>query len=384
LNADHHNFRIFSPDETSSNHLDPVFEATDRMSTTRVTPTDEHVSDEGRVMEVLSEHLCQGWLEGYLLTGRHGLFSRYEAFIHIVDSMFNQHAKWLKTSKQVKWRKPIASLNYLLTSHVWRQDHNGFSHQDPGFLDHVSNKKPDIVRIYLPPDANSLLCTTKKCLESRNLVNVIVGGKNAMPQWLTMAEADRHCSAGLGVWEWASNSNGQTPDVVLAGCGDVPTLEGLAAVQLLRRHLPQLAVRFVNVIDLMALQHPSQHPHGISDERFVQIFSNDRPVIFAFHGYPQLVHRLIYRRPNHQNFHVHGYREEGTTTTPFDMVVLNSLDRFHLAKAAVTRVPNREKQAIEFGYTIDEYLHKHHSYIRTRGEDMPVIRDWRWEPSFAA
>jgi xylulose-5-phosphate/fructose-6-phosphate phosphoketolase len=384
LNADHHNFRIFSPDETSSNHPDPVLEATDRVSTTRVTSTDEHVSDEGRVMEVLSEHLCQGWLEGYLLTGRHGLFSRYEAFIHIVDSMFNQHAKWLKTSKQVKWRKPIASLNYLLTSHVWRQDHNGFSHQDPGFLDHVSNKKPDIVRIYLPPDANSLLCTTKKCLESRNLVNVIVGGKNAMPQWLTMAEANRHCSAGLGVWEWASNSNGQTPDVVLAGCGDVPTLEGLAAVQLLRRHLPQLAVRFVNVIDLMALQHPSQHPHGISDERFVQIFSNDRPVIFAFHGYPQLVHRLIYRRPNHQNFHVHGYREEGTTTTPFDMVVLNSLDRFHLAKAAVTRVPNREKQAIEFGYTIDEYLHKHHSYIRTRGEDMPVIRDWRWEPSFAA
>jgi len=384
LNADHHNFRIFSPDETSSNHLDPVFEATDRVPTTRVTSTDEHVSYEGRVMEVLSEHLCQGWLEGYLLTGRHGLFSRYEAFIHIVDSMFNQHAKWLKTSKQVKWRKPIASLNYLLTSHVWRQDHNGFSHQDPGFLDHVSNKKPDIVRIYLPPDANSLLCTTKKCLESRDLVNVIVGGKNAMPQWLTMAEADRHCSAGLGVWEWASNSNGQTPDVVLAGCGDVPTLEGLAAVQLLRRHLPQLTVRFVNVIDLMALEHPSQHPHGISDERFVQIFSNDRPVIFAFHGYPQLVHRLIYRRPNHQNFHVHGYREGGTTTTPFDMVVLNSLDRFHLAKAAVTRVPNREKQAIEFGYTIDEYLHKHHSYIRTRGEDMPVIRDWRWEPSFAA
>jgi xylulose-5-phosphate/fructose-6-phosphate phosphoketolase len=383
LNADHHNFRIFSPDETSSNHLDPVFEATDRMSTTRVTPTDEHVSDEGRVMEVLSEHLCQGWLEGYLLTGRHGLFSSYEAFIHIVDSMFNQHAKWLKTSKQVKWRKPIASLNYLLTSHVWRQDHNGFSHQDPGFLDHVSNKKPEIVRIYLPPDANSLLWTTKKCLESRDLVNVIVAGKTAMPQWLTIAEAERHCSAGLGVWEWASNSDGQTPDVVLAGCGDVPTLESLAAVQLLRRHLPELRVRFVNVIDLMALEHPSQHPHGISDERFVQIFSNDRPVIFAFHGYPQLVHRLIYRRPNHQNFHVHGYREEGTTTTPFDMVVLNSLDRFHLAKAAVTRVPGFEKQASAFERTMDEFLEEHHSYIRARGEDMPVIRDWRWEPALA-
>jgi xylulose-5-phosphate/fructose-6-phosphate phosphoketolase len=381
LNADHKNFRIFSPDEISSNRLDPVFEATDRMSTTRVATTDEHVSDEGRIMEVLSEHLCQGWLEGYLLTGRHGIFSSYEAFVHIVDSMFNQHAKWLKTSKQVKWRKPIASLNYLLSSHVWRQDHNGFSHQDPGFLDHVSNKKPEIVRIYLPPDANSLLWTTKKCLESRDLVNVIVAGKNAMPQWLNLAEAEIHCSAGLGIWEWASNSNGQTPDVVLAGCGDVPTLESLAAVQLLRRHLPGLKVRFVNVVDLMALEHPSQHPHGISDERFVQIFSHDRPVIFAFHGYPQLIHRLIYRRPNHQNFHVHGYREEGTTTTPFDMVVINALDRFHLAKAAVSRLPNREKQATAFGRTMDVYLREHQSYIRTRGEDMPSIRDWRWEPA---
>jgi xylulose-5-phosphate/fructose-6-phosphate phosphoketolase len=384
LNADHHNFRIFSPDEISSNHLDPVFEATDRMSTTRVTPTDEHVSDEGRVMEVLSEHLCQGWLEGYLLTGRHGLFSSYEAFIHIVASMFNQHAKWLKTSKQVNWRKPIASLNYLLTSHVWRQDQNGFSHQDPGFLDHVSNKKPEIVRIYLPPDANSLLWTTKKCLESRNLVNVIVAGKNAMPQWLTMAEAERHCSAGLGVWEWASNSRGQAPDVVLAGCGDVPTLESLAAVQLLRRHLPELKIRFVNVTDLMALGHPSQHPDGTPDERFVEMFSSDRPVIFAFHGYPQLIHRLIYRRPNHQNFHVHGYREEGTTTTPFDMVVLNSLDRFHLATAAVARLPDFQDQANAFRQTMEEYLQEHQTFIRTRGEDMPSIRDWRWEPAIGA
>jgi xylulose-5-phosphate/fructose-6-phosphate phosphoketolase len=380
LNADHHNFRIFSPDETSSNRLEPVFEATDRMLTSRVAPTDEHVSNEGRIMEVLSEHLCQGWLEGYLLTGRHGLFASYEAFIHIVDSMFNQHAKWLKTSKQVGWRKPIASLNYLLTSHVWRQDHNGFSHQDPGFLDHVSNKKPEIVRIYLPPDANSLLWITKKCLESRNLVNVIVAGKNAMPQWLTTAEAERYCAAGLGVWEWASNSNGQRPDVILAGCGDVPTLESLAAVQLLRRCLPQLKIRFVNVIDLMALEHPSQHPHGISDDRFTEIFTDDRPVIFAFHGYAHLIHRLIYRRPNHQNFHVHGYRGEGTTTTPFDMVVLNALDRFHLAKAVVARLPAWEKQAAAFGRTMDQQLQEHYSYIRTRGEDMPAIRDWRWDP----
>ncbi|MBV8276147.1 MAG: phosphoketolase family protein [Verrucomicrobia bacterium] len=384
LNADHSNFRIFSPDETSSNHLDPVFEANDRMLTTRVLPTDEHVSDQGRIMEVLSEHLCQGWLEGYLLTGRHGLFSSYEAFIHIVDSMFNQHAKWLRTAKRVKWRKPIASLNYLLTSHVWRQDHNGFSHQDPGFLDRVSNKKPEIVRIYLPPDANSLLWITKKCLESRDLVNVIVAGKTAMPQWLSMAEAEGHCSAGLGIWEWASNSISQTPDVVLAGCGDVPTLESLAAVQLLRRRLPELKIRFVNVIDLLALQHPSQHPHGISDEQFIQVFTNDRPVIFAFHGYPHLVHRLIYRRPNHENFHVHGYHEEGTTTTPFDMVVLNELDRFHLAKAAVTRLPALQKQAAAFGRTMDEYLQEHHSYIRARGEDMPAIRDWRWEPAVTA
>jgi xylulose-5-phosphate/fructose-6-phosphate phosphoketolase len=381
LNADRGNFRVFSPDETSSNNLDPVFEATDRVLTTRTTPTDEHVSDEGRIMEVLSEHLCQGWLEGYLLTGRHGLFSSYEAFIHIVDSMFNQHAKWLKTSKQVKWRKPIASLNYLLTSHVWRQDHNGFSHQDPGFLDHVSNKKPEIVRIYLPPDANSLLWTTKKCLESRNLVNVIVAGKTTMPQWLTMTEAEQHCSAGLGVWEWASNSNGQTPDLIMAGCGDVPTLESLAAVQLLRLHLPEVKIRFVNVIDLMALEHPSQHPHGISDEQFLQIFSSDQPVIFAFHGYPHLIHRLIYRRPNHQNFHVHGYREEGTTTTPFDMAVLNALDRFHLAKAAVTRLPALQNQATAFSRAMDQHLREHRDYIRARGEDMSAIRDWRWKPA---
>jgi len=379
LNADHQNFRIFSPDETSSNRLDPVFEVTDRMLTSEVIPSDEHVSDQGRIMEVLSEHLCQGWLEGYLLTGRHGLFSSYEAFMHIVDSMFNQHAKWLKTSKQVPWRKPIASLNYLLTSHVWRQDQNGFSHQDPGFLDHVSNKKPEIVRIYLPPDANTLLSTTKKCLESRDLVNVIVSGKNAMPQWLTMAEAERHCAGGLGIWEWASNTDGQSPDVVLAGCGDVPTSESLAAVQMLRRHFPEVKIRFVNVVDLMALEHPSQHPHGVSDERFLQIFSPAQPVIFAFHGYPQLIHRLIYRRPNHANFHVHGYREEGTTTTPFDMVVLNSLDRFHLAKAAVMRLPGFESKAAAFVRLVDEALKQHYSYIRDQGEDMPGIRDWRWE-----
>jgi xylulose-5-phosphate/fructose-6-phosphate phosphoketolase len=381
LNADHSNFRVFSPDETSSNHLDPVFEATDRVLTTRSASTDEHVSDQGRIMEVLSEHLCQGWLEGYLLTGRHGLFSSYEAFIHIVDSMFNQHAKWLKTSRQVEWRKPIASLNYLLTSHVWRQDHNGFSHQDPGFLDHVSNKKPEIVRIYLPPDANSLLWITKKCLESRNLVNVIVAGKTTMPQWLTLADAEQHCAAGLGIWEWASTANGQTPDLVLAGCGDVPTLESLAAVQLLRRHFPKLKIRFVNVIDLMALEHPSQHPHGMSDEQFIQIFTKDRPVILAFHGYPHLIHRLIYRRPNHQNFHVHGYREEGTTTTPFDMTVLNLLDRFHLAQAAVNRLPALQKKAAAFNDVIDRQLQEHHSYIRARGEDMSAIRDWRWEPA---
>jgi xylulose-5-phosphate/fructose-6-phosphate phosphoketolase len=349
------------------------------MLTTEVAPADEHVSDQGRIMEVLSEHLCQGWLEGYLLTGRHGLFSSYEAFIHIVDSMFNQHAKWLKTSKQVPWRKPIASLNYLLTSHVWRQDHNGFSHQDPGFLDHVSNKKPAIVRIYLPPDANTLLWTTRRCLESRDLVNVIVAGKNTMPQWLTMAEAERHCSAGLSIWEWASNAEGESPDVVLAGCGDVPTMESLAAVQLLHRHFPELKIRFVNVVDLMALEHPSQHPHGISDERFLQIFSPDRPVIFAFHGYPQLIHRLIYRRPNHPNFHVHGYRDEGTTTTPFDMVVLNALDRFHLAAAAVARLPGFESRATSFARTMDKVLQEHHSYIRAKGEDMPTIRDWRWD-----
>jgi xylulose-5-phosphate/fructose-6-phosphate phosphoketolase len=379
LNADRQNFRIFSPDETSSNRLDPVFEVTDRMLTTEVNPTDEPVSDQGRIMEVLSEHLCQGWLEGYLLTGRHGLFSSYEAFIHIVDSMFNQHAKWLKTSQQVPWRKPIASLNYLLTSHVWRQDHIGFSHQDPGFLDHVSNKKSELVRIYLPPDANTLLRITKKCLESRDLVNVIVASKNALPQWLTMSEAERHCADGLGIWEWATNTDGQSPDVVLAGCGDVPTLESLAAVQLLRRHFPKLKIRFVNVVDLMALEHPSQHPHRVSDERFLQIFSPDRPVIFAFHGYPQLIHRLIYRRQNHANFHVHGYREEGTTTTPFDMVVLNSLDRFHLAEAAITRIPGFESKAAAFARLAEEMLKQHYSYIRDQGEDMPVIRDWRWE-----
>ena len=324
------NFRVFSPDETTSNRWNAVFEVTNRCSTAEILPTDDHVAPDGRVMEMLSEHQCEGWLEGYLLTGRHGFFSCYEAFIHIIDSMFNQHAKWLKVSKQIPWRRPIASLNYLLTSHVWRQDHNGFSHQDPGFIDHVVNKKADIIRVYLPPDANTLLSVTDHCLRSRNYVNVIVAGKQPAPQWLDMDAAVKHCTAGIGIWPWASNDRGGEPDVVMACCGDVPTLETLAAVELLRSHFPDLKVRVINVVDLMKLQPQSEHPHGLSDKEFDVLFTTDKPIIFAYHGYPLLIHRLTYRRTNHRNLHVRGYKEEGTTTTPFDMVVLNDLDRFHL------------------------------------------------------
>jgi xylulose-5-phosphate/fructose-6-phosphate phosphoketolase len=378
LNADAKNFRIVAPDETSSNRLDAVFEATDRVTTETIRPTDEHLSHEGRVMEVLSEHMCQGWLEGYLLTGRHGLFSCYEAFIHIVDSMFNQHAKWLKTTRHISWRHPIASLNYLLTSHVWRQDHNGFSHQDPGFLDHVVNKKADVVRVYLPPDANTLLSVTDHCLRSRNYVNVIVAGKQPAPQWLDMESAILHCTNGIGVWGWASNDQGAAPDVVMACCGDVPTLETLAAVDLLRRHFSDLKIRVINVVDLMTLQPSSEHPHGLSDREFDSMFTSDRPVVFAFHGYPWLIHRLTYRRTNHENFHVRGYKEEGTTTTPFDMTVLNDLDRYHLAGDVVDRVTRLRDVSAHFKQYLRDQLVRHKLYIREHGDDMPEIRNWVW------
>ncbi len=345
LNMSSSNFRIMGPDETSSNRLDALFEVTDRTSTAEILPSDDHVAPDGRVMEVLSEHMCEGWLEGYLLTGRHGLFSCYEAFIHIVDSMFNQHAKWLATARNIPWRRPIASLNYLLTSHVWRQDHNGNSHQDPGFLDHVVNKKADVVRVYLPPDANTLLSVADHCLRSRNYVNVIVAGKQPEPQWLDIDAAAAHCSKGLGIWHWACNDGGADPDVVLGCCGDVPTLEILAAVDLLRTHIPDLRMRVVNVVDLMALQPDSEHPHGLPDDEFDAMFTKDRPVVFAFHGYPLLIHRLTYRRRNHDNMHVRGYKEEGTTTTPFDMTVLNEMDRFHLALDVIARVPRLRNHA---------------------------------------
>lgn len=379
LNTENRNFRIFGPDETESNRLGSVFEVTDRVWMEEIEPYDVHLSRDGRVMEVLSEHLCQGWLEGYLLTGRHGFFSCYEAFIHIVDSMFNQHAKWLKVSRELEWRKPIASLNYLLTSHVWRQDHNGFSHQDPGFIDLVANKKADVVRIYLPPDANTLLWTGDHCLKTYNRINVIVAGKQPEPQWLTMDEAVRHCEAGIGIWEWAGNEDGAVaPDVVMACAGDVPTMETLAAVDLLRRTIPALKVRVVNVVDLMALQSSEQHPHGLSDEAFDRIFTTDRPVIFAYHGYPYLIHRLTYRRTNHANFHVRGFIEEGTTTTPFDMTVLNELDRFHLALEAIARVPGLAEKAAGVVAELRGKLEEHHRYVREYGEDMPEIQGWRW------
>jgi xylulose-5-phosphate/fructose-6-phosphate phosphoketolase len=378
LNADTANFRVFSPDETASNRWNAVFQASARCSTAEPNALDEDVSPDGRVMEVLSEHLCQGWLEGYLLTGRHGFFSCYEAFIHIVDSMFNQHAKWLKTTRRIAWRRPIASLNYLLTSHVWRQDHNGFSHQDPGFLDHVVNKKAEVIRIYLPPDANTLLSVTDHCLRSRHYVNVIVAGKQPAPQWLDMDAAVKHCSAGLGIWEWASSDGGGEPDVVLACAGDVPTLETLAAVSLLRHHFPALKLRVVNVVDLMTLQPPTEHPHGLPDRDFDLIFTRDKPVVFAFHGYPWLIHRLTYRRTNHPNLHVRGYKEEGTTTTPFDMVAMNDLDRFHLAGDVIDRLPALGPRAAYVQQHLRDKLIEHKEYVTRYGQDMPEVRDWRW------
>ena len=377
-NAGSKNFRVFGPDETASNRLDAVFEVTDKVFLGPVLPTDEHLSRDGRVMEVLSEHMCQGWLEGYLLTGRHGFFSCYEAFIHIVDSMFNQHAKWLKVTRNIPWRRPIASLNYLLTSHVWRQDHNGFTHQDPGFIDHVVNKKADVVRVYLPPDANTLLSVADHCLRSRNYVNVIVAGKQPALQWLEMESAIQHCTNGIGIWQWASNDQGSDPDVVMACAGDVPTLETLAAVDLLRQHFPDIKVRVVNVVDLMTIQPSTEHPHGLSDREFDSIFTIDKPVIFAYHGYPWLIHRLTYRRTNHDNFHVRGYKEEGTTTTPFDMTVLNDLDRFHLAGDVVDRVPRLQRVGAHLKQFLRNKLVEHKQYIREHGDDLPEIRDWKW------
>ena len=378
LNMSSKNFRLFSPDENNSNRWQDVLEVTDRCYMAEIYPEDDHLSPDGRVMEVLSEHQCQGWLEGYLLTGRHGFFSCYEAFIHIIDSMFNQHAKWLKTCNRIPWRRPIASLNYFLSSHVWRQDHNGLSHQDPGFIDHVVNKKAEVVRVYLPPDANCLLSVTDHCLRSRNYVNVVVAGKQPAPQWLTMDQAIKHCNAGLGIWEWASNDKGCEPDVVMACCGDVPTLETLAAVELIHEHLPELKVRVVNVVNLMKLQPQSEHPHGISDHDYDALFTKDKPIIFAFHGYPWLIHRLTYRRTNHANLHVRGYKEEGTTTTPFDMVVRNDLDRFHLVEDVIDRLPQLGARAAYLKQAIHEKLVEHKEYIEKHGDDIPAISGWKW------
>jgi xylulose-5-phosphate/fructose-6-phosphate phosphoketolase len=378
MNLESNNFRLFSPDENNSNRWQDVLEVTGRAWVAEKFPYDDHLATDGRVMEMLSEHQCQGWLEGYLLTGRHGFFSCYEAFIHIVDSMFNQHAKWLKVCHDIPWRRSIGSLNYLLSSHVWRQDHNGFSHQDPGFIDHVVNKKAGIVRVYLPPDANCLLSVTDHCLRSRNYVNLVVAGKQPAPVWLTMDEAVKHCTAGIGIWEWASNDKGAEPDVVMACCGDVPTLETLAAVDLLRKHVPELKVRVINVVNLMKLQPCTEHPHGLSDLDFDTLFTKDKPIVFAFHGYPWLIHRLTYRRTNHKNLHVRGYKEEGTTTTPFDMVVLNELDRFHLVQDVIDRLPQLGSRAAYAKQAVRNALIDHRQYINERGEDHPFVLNWRW------
>jgi xylulose-5-phosphate/fructose-6-phosphate phosphoketolase len=374
------NFRVFGPDETASNRLDALLDVTDKQWDAAVTPLDEHLAPEGRVVEMLSEHQCQGWLEGYLLTGRHGLFNCYEAFIHIVDSMFNQHAKWLKVTRGIPWRRPIASLNYLLSSHVWRQDHNGFSHQDPGFIDHVVNKKAEIIRVYLPPDANCLLSVADHCLRSRHYVNVIVAGKQPAPQFLGMEEAILHCTRGIGIWEWASNDDGGEPEVVLACCGDVPTLETLAAAAILRDRLPELKVRVVNVVDLMRLQPETEHPHGLADHEFDSLFTTHRPVVFAYHGYPWLIHRLTYRRTNHANLHVRGYKEEGTTTTPFDMVMLNDLDRFHLVMDVIDRVPGLADRAGHLRQEMEDARLRARAYALEHGEDAPEVSEWRWPP----
>jgi xylulose-5-phosphate/fructose-6-phosphate phosphoketolase len=378
LNMESKNFRLFSPDENNSNRWQDALEVTNRAWMAEALPHDDHLAPDGRVMEMLSEHQCQGWLEGYLLTGRHGFFSCYEAFIHIIDSMFNQHAKWLKVCNHIPWRRPIASLNYLLSSHVWRQDHNGFSHQDPGFLDHVVNKKAEVVRVYLPPDANCLLSVTDHCLRSRNYINVVVAGKQPAPVWLTMDQAIKHCAAGVSIWEWASNDKGGEPDVVMACCGDVPTFETLAAVDLLRRHLPELKVRVINVVNLMKLQPSSEHPHGLSNHDFDTLFTKDKPIVFAFHGYPWLIHRLTYRRTNHRNMHVRGYKEEGTTTTPFDMVVLNEMDRFHLVQDVIDRLPQLGSRAAYTKQAIGNALIDHRQYINEHGEDHPFVLGWKW------
>jgi xylulose-5-phosphate/fructose-6-phosphate phosphoketolase len=372
------NFRMFGPDETASNRFQALLEVTDKAWDAEVVPTDEHLSPDGRVVEMLSEHQCEGWLEGYLLTGRHGMFNCYEAFIHIIDSMFNQHAKWLKVTRDIPWRRPIASLNYVLSSLVWRQDHNGFTHQDPGFIDHVVNKKAEIIRVYLPPDANTMLSVTDHCLRSRNYVNVIVAGKQPAPQWLNMEQAILHCTRGIGIWDWASNDEGGSPDVVMACCGDIPTVETLAAVDLIRKHMPLIKVRVVNVVDLMKLQPDTEHPHGMTDKEFDSLFTTDKPIVFAYHGYPWLIHRLTYRRNGHDNIHVRGYKEEGTTTTPFDMVMLNDLDRYHLVIDAIDRIPGLGENAAHVRQLMQDKRVEARNYTREEGEDIPEVANWEW------